>query len=88
MSYRCIYIDARERKQYEESHIIVARHAPICVCRAIMTWFTALSCHDLQELTGQLTAFTDIDLPMVVNVVVYDSKTVSVVEESKPPIIQ
>ena len=40
-------------------------------------------CNDLQELTGQLATFTDIDLPMVVHVVVYDSKTVSVVEESE-----
>ena len=30
-----------------------------------------------------MTIFGDIDLPMVVNVIVYDSKTVSIVEQSK-----
>jgi len=36
-----------------------------------------------QELTGQVATFGDIDLPMVVNVVVYDNKTVSIVEQSR-----
>ncbi|XP_065893320.1 serine/threonine/tyrosine-interacting-like protein 1 [Dysidea avara] len=60
-----LLIDSRERKAYEESHVIVARHAPI------------------NELTGQVTTFGDIDLPMVVNVIVYDSKTVSIVEQTR-----
>ena len=34
--YAFACIDARERKEYEESHIIVARHAPICVCSTII----------------------------------------------------
>ena len=76
------YVDARERKEYDESHIIVARHAPICVCSKLLYVATA-SMIDMQELTGQFTTFADIDLPMIVHVVVYDSKTVSAVEESE-----
>ena len=45
------------------------------------------SSNDIQELTGQFTTFADIDLPMIVHVIVYDSKTVSVVEESKQSMI-
>ena len=45
------------------------------------------SSNDIQELTGQFTTFADIDLPMIVHVVVYDSKTVSVVEESEQSVM-
>ena len=45
------YVDARERKEYDESHIIVARHAPISVCSKLLYVATA-SMIDMQELTS------------------------------------